>query len=421
MRSRATSPASPRTRSAISPKHDGGLLGAGELAWDATHGVPLRFAIYARAAHTPVLELKATDISFGSVASLGLRRVAADGHQGRQRVGSRGHGGRTAQDSRRPARQRGTHKQARGERRGRRRLPPALHARGAGHARRPARGSRCGCSTGAAARPRSSPTARTWAASRSSSRPAGLGHGAEPAPAGRSPRPEPADGLDQRRHRAGARHGARDGRALHPRRRRLHGARFGAAGGGGRSGTGAVTDGAERSRRRPIEVRGLVKRYGELRAVDGVDLTINERRRLRLPRPQRSGQDDVAADDARADHADGRNRAAVRPRPASRPSHALDGVAGFVEAPTFYPYLNGRRNLELLAAYDGGGAARADRRGAGDRRARRPRQGSRRRLLARHAPAARHRRARCCASPSCCCSTSRPPAWTRPACATCGC
>ncbi len=37
--------------------------------------------------------------------------------------------------------------------------------------------------------------------------------------------------------------------------------------------------------------------------------------------------------------------------------HALDGVAGFVEAPTFYPYLSGRRNLELLAAFDGDGAA----------------------------------------------------------------
>jgi ABC-2 type transport system ATP-binding protein len=32
-------------------------------------------------------------------------------------------------------------------------------------------------------------------------------------------------------------------------------------------------------------------------------------------------------------------------------------VAGFVEAPTFYPYLSGRRNLELLAAFDGDGAA----------------------------------------------------------------
>jgi outer membrane lipoprotein-sorting protein len=51
----------------VSPKHDGGLLGAGELAWDASHGVPLRFAIYAQGSSTPVLELKATDISFGSV------------------------------------------------------------------------------------------------------------------------------------------------------------------------------------------------------------------------------------------------------------------------------------------------------------------------------------------------------------------
>ncbi len=36
---------------------------------------------------------------------------------------------------------------------------------------------------------------------------------------------------------------------------------------------------------------------------------------------------------------------------------ALDGVAGFVEAPTFYPYLTGRRNLELLAAFDGADAS----------------------------------------------------------------
>ena len=34
----------------------------------------------------------------------------------------------------------------------------------------------------------------------------------------------------------------------------------------------------------------------------------------------------------------------------------LDGVAGFVEEPTFYPYLSGRVNLELYAELDGGGA-----------------------------------------------------------------
>jgi ABC-2 type transport system ATP-binding protein len=36
---------------------------------------------------------------------------------------------------------------------------------------------------------------------------------------------------------------------------------------------------------------------------------------------------------------------------------ALEGVAGFVEAPTFYPYITARKNLEMLAAYDGGGAS----------------------------------------------------------------
>src|SRR5204862_1499657 len=36
---------------------------------------------------------------------------------------------------------------------------------------------------------------------------------------------------------------------------------------------------------------------------------------------------------------------------------ALERVAGFVEAPRFYPYLSGRRNLALLAAFDGGEAA----------------------------------------------------------------
>jgi ABC-2 type transport system ATP-binding protein len=35
---------------------------------------------------------------------------------------------------------------------------------------------------------------------------------------------------------------------------------------------------------------------------------------------------------------------------------ALEGVAGFVEAPSFYPYLSGRENLNLLAALDGGEA-----------------------------------------------------------------
>jgi outer membrane lipoprotein-sorting protein len=51
----------------VSPKHDGGLLGAAELASDAVRGVPLRIAVYARGNAAPVLELKATNISYGAI------------------------------------------------------------------------------------------------------------------------------------------------------------------------------------------------------------------------------------------------------------------------------------------------------------------------------------------------------------------
>ncbi|HZP74118.1 MAG TPA: hypothetical protein VFA97_12150 [Gaiellaceae bacterium] len=52
----------------VSPKHDGGLLGSAQLAWDALNGTPLRLAIYAQGASSPVLALEATDISFGPVS-----------------------------------------------------------------------------------------------------------------------------------------------------------------------------------------------------------------------------------------------------------------------------------------------------------------------------------------------------------------
>jgi len=106
----------------------------------------------------------------------------------------------------------------------------------------------------------------------------------------------------------------------------------------------------------PVEVRGLVKRYGDLVAVAGVDLTVlpgdvfgylgpngagkttSLRMMLGLIRPS-EGSVRLFGRDPQAGVA------------------ALDGVAGFVEAPRFYPYLTGRRNLDLCAALDGDGAA----------------------------------------------------------------
>jgi outer membrane lipoprotein-sorting protein len=51
----------------VAPKHDGGLLGGIELAWDANNGVPLRAAIYSSDSSSPVLQLQATDVSFESI------------------------------------------------------------------------------------------------------------------------------------------------------------------------------------------------------------------------------------------------------------------------------------------------------------------------------------------------------------------
>jgi hypothetical protein len=51
----------------IAPKDDGGLLGAGEVAWDAARGVPLCAALYAQGQNSPVLELAATEISYGEI------------------------------------------------------------------------------------------------------------------------------------------------------------------------------------------------------------------------------------------------------------------------------------------------------------------------------------------------------------------
>jgi ABC-2 type transport system ATP-binding protein len=102
----------------------------------------------------------------------------------------------------------------------------------------------------------------------------------------------------------------------------------------------------------PLEVRGLVKRYGELTAVDGVDLTVNVGDVYGYLGPNGAGKTTSLR----------MMLGLIKPtagtvrlfgRDPMQTVQALDGVAGFVEAPTFYPYLNARRNLELLAAFDG--------------------------------------------------------------------
>jgi outer membrane lipoprotein-sorting protein len=52
-----------------SPTATGGLLGSAQVSWDASTGVPLRVAVYAKGDASPVLELAVSDISYGAVSS----------------------------------------------------------------------------------------------------------------------------------------------------------------------------------------------------------------------------------------------------------------------------------------------------------------------------------------------------------------
>ena len=106
----------------------------------------------------------------------------------------------------------------------------------------------------------------------------------------------------------------------------------------------------------PIEARGLVKRYGHVTAVDDVDLNVSAGDVYGYLGPNGAGKTTslrmllgLIRPDAGSARLFGRD-------PLEEGARALDGVAGFVEAPRFYPYMSGRRNLEMAAALDGYGA-----------------------------------------------------------------
>jgi ABC-2 type transport system ATP-binding protein len=103
----------------------------------------------------------------------------------------------------------------------------------------------------------------------------------------------------------------------------------------------------------PVEVRGLVKAYGEIRAVDNVDLTVEAGDIYGYLGPNGAGKTTTLRMLLGLIGRDG-GSVSLFGRDPARGVEALDGVAGFVESPTFYPYLSGRENLRLLGALDAG-------------------------------------------------------------------
>jgi ABC-2 type transport system ATP-binding protein len=117
-----------------------------------------------------------------------------------------------------------------------------------------------------------------------------------------------------------------------------------------------VTDAAVQDDSPPVKARGLVKRYKEVLAVDHIDLNVRAGDVYGFLGPNGAGKTTtlrmalgLIVPTEGTVELFGRD-------PMREGARALEGVAGFVEAPRFYPYLPARKNLELLAALDGDGA-----------------------------------------------------------------
>jgi len=102
-----------------------------------------------------------------------------------------------------------------------------------------------------------------------------------------------------------------------------------------------------------VDARGIAKRFETAVALDGVDLRVDEGEVRGLLGPNGAGKTTLlrilfglVRPDAGSVELFGRSLDPADPL-------SLDGVSGFVEDPSFYPYLSGRMNLELLAELDG--------------------------------------------------------------------
>ncbi|WP_091063656.1 ABC transporter ATP-binding protein [Klenkia brasiliensis] len=105
-----------------------------------------------------------------------------------------------------------------------------------------------------------------------------------------------------------------------------------------------------------VRIEGLTKRYGSLTAVDGIDIAVAEGEVYGVLGPNGAGKTTVLRmlfglirPDAGVLEVFGRSWE-------QNGTDTLAGVAGFIESPKFYPYLTGRKNLQLLAGLDGGAA-----------------------------------------------------------------
>ncbi len=103
-----------------------------------------------------------------------------------------------------------------------------------------------------------------------------------------------------------------------------------------------------------VRVSGVAKSFDTTRALDGVDLVLDEGEVRGLLGPNGAGKTTLLRILFGLVRPDAGSIELFGQALGGSESDALDRVSGFVEDPSFYPYLSGRANLELLVELDGG-------------------------------------------------------------------
>ncbi|MGW7422338.1 ABC transporter ATP-binding protein [Streptomyces sp. NPDC054813] len=101
-----------------------------------------------------------------------------------------------------------------------------------------------------------------------------------------------------------------------------------------------------------VRARGITKCFGDIVALDGVDLDVTQGQIHGLVGPNGAGKTTLLGLLLGLAVADG-GRLEILGTPVERTLAAPDGVAGFVDAPGLYPSLTARQNLAALAALRG--------------------------------------------------------------------
>jgi ABC-2 type transport system ATP-binding protein len=107
-----------------------------------------------------------------------------------------------------------------------------------------------------------------------------------------------------------------------------------------------------------LEALGVSKRYGSREALCGVDLIARSGRVHGLLGPNGAGKTTLMRILLGLVQQDSGTVRLLGRGHDSMAGPVPEGVAGFVETPSFYPYLSGRKNLELLSRLDGNHATR---------------------------------------------------------------